>query len=236
MKTALVTGGGKGIGAAIARHLLAQNYSVAVVELDASLKKSQPPEVLFIHADVRNEHAVKNFIEQIHKQFGRIDALINNAGLLPDYLPSPENLPLETWKAFIDTNLSAPFLCSKYAIPYLRQHRGSIVNIASTRAFQSEPNDTPYAASKGGLVSLTQSLAISLGPAIRVNCICPGWIDTGHEKIREIDQTQHPVGRIGKPEDIAAMAAFLISEQAGFITGQSFLVDGGMTKKMIYVE
>ena len=94
----------------------------------------------------------------------------------------------------------------------------------------------PYSASKGGLVSLTQSLAMSLGPLIRVNCICPGWIDTGKDKLRPIDHSQHPVGRMGLPEDIAAMAAFLISEEAGFITGQSFIVDGGMTKKMIYVE
>ena len=236
MKVAIVTGGGKGIGAAIARHLLAQNYQVAVAELDPSLKSSLPPEIFFLPTDVRNEHAVKHLIEQTHKRFGRIDALINNAGLLPDHLPAPENLSYETWRGFIDTNLSGPFLCAKHAIPYLRQHRGSIINIASTRAFQSEGNDLPYAASKGGLVSLTQSLAISLGPSIRVNCICPGWIDTGHEKLREIDHAQHPAGRVGKPEDIAAMAAFLISDQAEFITGQSFIVDGGMTKKMIYEE
>jgi len=238
-KTAIVTGGGRGIGAAIARRLLSQNYRVAIAELDLSTQKSfhqDPSQFLLIQTDVRNEHSVKNLIDQTHKHFGRIDVLINNAGLLPDNLPSPSDLPFETWKAFIDTNLSGPFLCSKYAIPYLKKTKGSIVNIASTRAFQSEANDTPYSASKGGLVSLTQSLAMSLGPLIRVNCICPGWIDTGKDKLRPIDHSQHPVGRMGLPEDIAAMAAFLISEEAGFITGQSFIVDGGMTKKMIYVE
>ncbi len=239
MKVAIVTGGGKGIGAAIARHFLSQNMRVAIAEFDPSLKKSfteDSSHLLFLETDVRNDHSVRNMIEQTHKHFGRIDALINNAGLIPDHLPSPENLPLETWKAFIDTNLTGSFLCSKYAIPYLRQHKGSIVNIASTRAFQSEANDTPYSASKGGLVSLTQSLAMSLGPDIRVNCICPGWIHTGKEALRTIDHSQHPAGRVGKPEDIAAMVAFLISDSAGFITGSSFIVDGGMTKKMIYEE
>jgi hypothetical protein len=119
------------------------------------------------------------------------------------------------------------------------------VNIASTRAFQSEPDTEAYAAAKGGIVSFTHALAMSVGPEIRVNCISPGWIAVSAWKkrsmakppdLRPIDHTQHPVGRVGEPGDIAGLVAFLLSGQAGFITGQTFIVDGGMTRKMIYEE
>jgi len=127
----------------------------------------------------------------------------------------------------------------------LQRTKGAIVNIASTRAIQSEPNTEAYSASKGGILALTHSLAMSLGPDIRVNCISPGWIDVSEWKksqqakkphLTKMDHAQHPAGRVGKPEDIAALVAFLISDEAGFITGQNFVVDGGMTKKMIYEE
>lgn len=156
-----------------------------------------------------------------------------------------EHLSLEDWHKVIETNLTGYFLMAKYAIPYLRQSKGAIVNIASTRALQSEPNTEAYAASKGGIVALTHALAISLGSDVRVNCISPGWIDvTGWSKanrkkeynIREIDNEQHPSGRVGKPEDVAFMIEYLISNAASFITGQNFIIDGGMTKKMIYEE
>ena len=111
-----------------------------------------------------------------------------------------------------------------------------MVNIASTRAYQSEPYGEAYAASKGGLLALTHALAISLGPEVRVNGIAPGWIDVRDESLRPEDHTQHPVGRVGKAKDVAALVAFLISEDAGFVTGQTFVVDGGMTRKMIYEE
>ena len=137
-------------------------------------------------------------------------------------------------QSVIDNNISA-----------MRKAHGAIVNIASTRAFQSEPNTEAYAAAKGGIIALTHALAISLGRDVRVNCVAPGWIDVRAWKkgnqgfqpdLRPIDHTQHPVGRVGKPEDIAAIAAFLLSDQAGFITGQTFIADGGMMRKMVYVE
>jgi NAD(P)-dependent dehydrogenase (short-subunit alcohol dehydrogenase family) len=147
----------------------------------------------------------------------------------------------------LDTNLTGPFLVSKHAVPHLRRAPGggSIINIASTRALQSEPNTEAYVASKGGLVALSHALAISLGPAVRVNCVSPGWIETsafaprGERKqaeLRDRDHAQHPVGRVGSPEDVAALCEYLASAEAGFITGQNHVIDGGMTRKMIYIE
>jgi NAD(P)-dependent dehydrogenase (short-subunit alcohol dehydrogenase family) len=145
----------------------------------------------------------------------------------------------------IATNLTGMFLTTKHAAAELRKGRGAIVNIASTRALQSEPNTEAYAASKGGIVALTHALAMSLGPAVRVNCISPGWIDVSEWKkpsqrkaaeLRPEDHAQHPAGRVGTPLDIGKLALYLLSSDAGFITGQNFVVDGGMTRKMIYEE
>ena len=239
MKVAIVTGGGKGIGAEISRRLIAENWRVVVAEIKETLKKStldDPARLLFVKTDVSSEASVKNMVQKTLTHFGRIDALINNAGILPNQDKSIENVSLKIWKKYIDINLTGAFLCTKYTIPYLRKSKGSILNIASTRAMQSEGNDAPYSATKGGLVSLTHALAVSLGPAIRVNCISPGWVHTDNKPLRKVDHMQHPAGRVGKPEDIAALASFLISDEAGFITGQNFIADGGMTVKMIYAE
>ncbi|HSV26450.1 MAG TPA: SDR family oxidoreductase, partial [Sedimentisphaerales bacterium] len=132
-------------------------------------------------------------------------------------------------------NLTGPFLTSKHAAPHIARNKGGIVNIASTRALMSEANTEAYSASKAGLVGLTHALAVSLGPDVRVNCISPGWIDTADSRLSDADHAQHPAGRAGRPEDIAEMTLYLCSAAAGFITGQNFVVDGGMTKKMIYV-
>ena len=236
-KVAIVTGGGQGIGAEIAIHLLSQNIRVIVAELHPgsnNFKLKDKDRLLMIKTDVKKEKSIKQMIEQGFTHFGRLDYLINNAAILPDEKAIFEKITLKTWNDYIATNLTGAFLTSKYAAPHMRKHKGSIVNIASTRFLQSEGNCEPYAASKGGLVSLTHELAISLAPDIRVNCISPGWIDTHHLKITKKDHAVHPVGRAGKPQDIANLVSFLISEQAAFITGQNFIVDGGMTIKMIY--
>lgn len=238
-KVIIVTGGGRGIGLGITKLLLSQNMNVVVAEVNDTFKQSLPhhsDNLLFIQTDVKSESSVEKMIKQTVTHFGKIDALINNAGIFTTNQHVPvEKLSLDEWCHIIDINLTGTFLCSKHAVPHIRKQKGSIVNIASTRAFQSEPNTEPYSASKGGIVALTHSLAISLGPDIRVNCISPGWINTSESNaLREIDHTQHPVGRVGKAEDIASMVSFLISDQASFITAQNFIIDGGMTKKMIY--
>lgn len=143
---------------------------------------------------------------------------------------------LDSGNRIISVNLSSVFLCTKYALPHLKKKGGSIVNITSTRAHMSEPDTEAYSASKGGILALTHSLAVSLGPKVRVNCISPGWIETGdYSKLRKADHLQHPAGRVGRPEDIAEAVMFLSSDENGFITGVDLAVDGGMMRKMIYI-
>lgn len=250
-KVALVTGGGQGIGKCVVRHLLSLGISVAIAELDAEAGREvedtlrQLGTVRFFETDVSEEASVKRAIFLTVEQFGRLDCLVNNAGISQPAAAPVHELSLNDWNRVIRTNLTGMFLTVKHSVPHLERTNGVIVNIASTRAIQSEPNTEAYSASKGGAVALTHALAISLGPKIRVNCISPGWIDVSEWKkdrpaitthLTEEDHAQHPAGRVGVPEDIAALVAFLISPQAGFITGQNFVVDGGMTKKMIYAE
>jgi len=225
-KTVLITGGAQGIGQATARLLAGRGWRVAI----ADIRKSEP---FFVKTDVSREPSVRACVRAVLKQFGRLDALVNNAGLTgPDDGPL-EKLALKDWNRRIGVNLTGAFLMAKHCIPQLRKHRGAIVNIASTRALQSEPDTEAYSASKGGLVAFTHALANSLGPAVRVNCISPGWI--AHQPVSRKDHAQHPVGRVGQSEDVAELVAYLLSDAAGFVTGQNFVVDGGMTKKMIYV-
>ena len=245
-RTAIVTGAGQGIGKAIAKRFLEDGMDVVLAELDAEAGRQAEAEfgplALFVETDVASEESVKAMVERAMERFGRIDVLVNNAGIGAH--SSPEKLSLADWNRVIGVNLTGPFLCAKYAAPHLRERGGAIVNIASTRALMSEANTEAYSASKGGIVALTHALAVSLGPEIRVNCISPGWIEVGDWKKgperpapvhSEDDKAQHPAGRVGTPHDIAAMAAFLISEESGFITGANLVVDGGMTRKMIYV-
>lgn len=244
-----ITGGGQGIGRAVARLFIEKGALVTIAEIDEEAGRETVEEyaglgeVRLETIDVADEPAVKGAIARTTAYWGGLDVLINNAAIA---INKPlTQLEADEWQRVVGVNLSGPFYCAKQAAPHLRERSGSIVNIGSTRALMSEPNTEAYSATKGGILALTHSLAISLGPQVRVNCISPGWIDVSPWKKRSVrnpeklsaeDHRQHPVGRVGKPEDVAALALFLSSEEAGFITGQNFVVDGGMTRKMIYAE
>ncbi|MBM3733427.1 MAG: glucose 1-dehydrogenase [Acidimicrobiia bacterium] len=249
-RCALVTGGGRGIGRAITRCLLHDGWAVTIADVDREAGPKTEAEFaaigpcLFHQTDVRQEDDVKNAVAAALVRFGRIDGLVNNAGIAKASAAKVTELALADWNRIVGANLTGAFLCAKHAAPHLRAAKGAVVNIASTRALMSEPDTEAYAASKGGLVALTHALAISLGPEVRVNCVSPGWIDTrgegavnGH-KARELsaaDHAQHPAGRVGRPDDIAEAVAYLLGDHAGFITGANLVIDGGMTRKMIYV-
>jgi NAD(P)-dependent dehydrogenase (short-subunit alcohol dehydrogenase family) len=242
MRAALVTGGAQGIGLATARLLAGRGYEVAIADLDA--EAGHQSSFFFVRCDVSKEPSVRACAGAVRKRLGRLDALVNNAGIADPVSGPVEKLSLADWNRRIGASLTGAFLMTKHCAAHLRSSRGAIVNMASTRALQSEPDTEAYAASKGGLVALTHALAISLGPRVRVNCVSPGWIDVSawkksknrkFVKHSKADRLQHPVGRIGRPEDVAELVAFLLGEEAGFITGQNFVVDGGMTRKMIYV-
>jgi len=247
MRNIIVTGGAQGIGKVISQQLLEKGFCVSVFDIDEEaideLKlETKSENIAFFKTDVADQTSVINSVAAAAETFGNIAGLVNNAAVQIDK-PVTE-LSFEEWNRVIGVNLTGAFLCTKHAAPWLQKSNGSIINISSTRAIQSEANTEAYSASKGGILALTHALAISLGPGIRVNCISPGWIDVSAIRkktnanqinISEADHLQHPAGRVGKPEDIANMILFLLNAENDFITGQNFVIDGGMTKKMIYV-
>lgn len=242
MKAALVTGGGAGIGLAIVARLIRDGWAVAAADVDpAALDLAERAGAAPIRCDVGREGDVKRAVARAAQRFGRLDAVVSNAGVSANK-PIGE-LALAEWNRVLAVNLTAAFLLAKHAAPHLADAKGAMVLIASTRALQSEPHTEAYSASKGGLVALTHALALSLGPAVRVNCVSPGWIDvTGRGPGRKhraaapgpADHAWHPVGRVGKPEDVAGLVAWLLGPEAGFVTGANFVLDGGVARKMVY--
>jgi len=247
--TVFVTGGAQGIGRAITEACLERGWNAAVLDTDDEAIEAlqqdcmEPDRLLCHHGANHEETTVRYAISATAERFGGLSGLVNNAGFSRN---GPlEKLTLEDWNAVIATNLTGGFLCAKHAAPHLRKAKGAIVNLASTRAFMSEADTEAYSASKGGVFGLTHALAASLAPDVRVNAVSPGWIATqawqkpsrrSEPDLSDDDHGQHWSGRVGKPEDIAAMAVYLLSDDAGFITGANMVVDGGMTRKMIYVH
>lgn len=223
MGRAIVTGGSGLIGRAICGRLAEEGWDVAsfdVREGDGPGRR--------VRCDVGDERSVAEAIRSLG--WDGLDLLVNNAGRTDDLELDLRSVTLAGWRATTDSHLTGAFLMSRAALPMLREG-ASIVMMASTRAFMSEGGDFAYAAAKGGLIGLTQALAVHLGPAVRVNAIAPGWI-SGEDDLRPQDHAQHPAGRVGRPEDVADAVLYLA--RAGFVTGEVLTLDGGMTRKMIY--
>jgi NAD(P)-dependent dehydrogenase (short-subunit alcohol dehydrogenase family) len=234
-RVVIVTGGARGIGAAVCRRLSREGWRVVVADIDASGAHATAQAVggHAVACDVAEEGDVERLVKAALDACGRIDAIVSNAGI--NVRGPLSSLTLETWNRVLAVNLTAAMLLARAGETALRAARGAMVLIASTRAHMSEPDTLPYSASKGGLVALTHALALTLAPDVRVNCISPGWIDTNGAPLSAADHAQHPVGRVGRPEDVAGTVAYLLSDDAGFMTGAELILDGGMTRKMIYV-
>lgn len=243
--SALVTGGAQGIGKAICSSLVQAGMQVLLLDNDRvagrAAEQELGPQAHFLHGDAASEADVRRAVAQAQKLGRGLHAAVANTGIS---IKKPvTRLTLKQWRRVQAVNLDAPFLLAKHAAPKLKKSRGAMVLIGSSRALMSEPDWEAYGASKGGVVALAHALAISLGPEVRVNCVSPGWVATEAwqrpdrrkaPKLSAQDHAQHPAGRVGRPEDVAALVRFLLSPEAGFITGAHYLADGGMTRKMIY--
>ncbi|AST91501.1 SDR family oxidoreductase [Sutcliffiella cohnii] len=241
-KVVIVTGGANGIGKSIVEGYAKEEAMVFIADKDLKSGQVVEEEITknggraeFIKTDVTKEADIIQLINTVKYKCGIIHILINNAG--KGLFISPLQLTLEEWNDVISTNLTSTFLCTKEAAPYMSEG-GAVVNISSTRAIMSEPNSEAYAATKGGILSLTHAFAASLAPKhIRVNAVSPGWIETGdYSNLRDEDHHQHFSRRVGRPSDIVQACFFLTKKENDFITGTNIVVDGGMTKKMIYEE
>ncbi|MFB1081302.1 SDR family NAD(P)-dependent oxidoreductase [Jeotgalibacillus sp. JSM ZJ347] len=236
MKTVVVTGAASGIGLSIAKAYINEGAFVYMVDINEEKLKEETRNLenaVAITADVSNYEEIKKVFNRVKEQSGALNILINNAGI--SKFKSIWEVTVEDWETILHTNLSSVFYCSREAAGLMDQG-GAIVNLCSTRAHMSEPDTEGYAASKGGIFALTHSLAVTLSDKeITVNAISPGWIHTGdYEALRQVDHDQHLSNRVGKPEDIARACLFLTDEANNFINGENLVIDGGMTRKMIY--
>ena len=236
-KVCLVTGASSGIGLACAHHFLAQGATVFTAQRSQSDDGFE-----FIQADFEDSDAPQQVIEEVIKKAGKLDVLVNNAGIMQEGFA--EDTSLEAWEKTMKVNLTAPFLLIKHAIPHLRKTQGAIVNIGSIEGLGSNPQHASYCASKAGLHGLTRAIAVDHGnEGIRCNAVAPGWIDTplnidfvesmpDPEGFKQEIGGIHPLGRTGKPEEIAELVAWLASDASSFVTGQIITADGGRMSKL----
>ncbi|HOJ48441.1 MAG TPA: SDR family oxidoreductase [Bacillota bacterium] len=220
-KTVVVTGGASGIGKTICDEFRKNGANVCIIDL---LEND------YFVGDIADENTLRSFAEKVIRDYKGVDYLINNAMLSKGGLM---DCSYDDFNYVLRVGVTAPFMLTKLFLNHLNEG-ASIVNISSTRARMSQPNTESYTAAKGAISALTHALAITLAGKARVNSISPGWIDTGFQVYEGPDAEQHPVKRVGNPLDIAHMVLYLCSDKAGFITGQDFCIDGGMTRQMIY--
>ena len=248
-RVAIVTGGAKGIGWGIVKILVQEGAKVVIADWDevkgpetAEEMRKAGGDVIYVKTDVSQEEQVMHMVQATLDHYGRIDILVNDAGI--GVYKSVLDATTEDWDRCLAVNLKGQFMCSKYVIPHmLAQGKGAIVNISSVHSFQTANGTAPYCASKGGITALTRNMAIDYGPTIRVNSIAPGWVltpliqsifdgyDDPAEQQRQTEQRQ-VMKRIGVPEDIGYAVAFLVSDEASFITGTQLFVDGGLTAQL----
>lgn len=242
-KRIFVTGGAKGIGASIVTAFCNAGARVAFCDVDEEaavrLCDLLPAYVQFFKADASDAEALQEVMNRLFNMWGDVDVIVNNVGI-SEFSPLTET-SVEKFDHILSTNLRPVFITSRALAIYRNNEEGKkrygrIINIASTRYLQSEPGSEGYAASKGGIVSLTHALALSFSDYnITVNCISPGWIQNmDYRLLKSSDHRQHPSGRVGRPSDIATACLFLADPENDFINGQNLTIDGGMTKKMIY--
>ncbi|MBE9470324.1 MAG: 3-oxoacyl-[acyl-carrier-protein] reductase [Chloroflexi bacterium] len=240
-RVSLVTGASRGIGKAIALKLaslgskVAVNYREREAEANSvieAIASQGGGEAIAIKADVADTEAVKAMVEQVTDRWGSIDILVNNAGITRDTLVL--RMGDKDWDEVIDTNLRGAYLCTKFALrSMIRQRRGRIINISSIAGVMGNPGQSNYAASKGGLIAFTKSVAREIGSRnITVNAVAPGFIATDMTDKLPSERKESvlaiiPLQRFGEPEDVAELVAFLASEKAGYITGQVICIDGG---------
>lgn len=239
-KVCIVTGGANGIGRCIVETFAFKGASVYFIDKDkrageellGKLAETEGQH-LFIHGDLAKENDIKNFVKTISENTKSIDILINNACFSAGGIEN--GCTYEAFNEVLHVGVTAPFMLTQLLRSSFKEG-ASIVNIASTRAFQSQANTESYSAAKGGIIALTHALAISLAGRVRVNAISPGWIDTESTEYvpSEEDIKQHPSARIGRPSDIARAILFLIDPANDFINGENIVIDGGMSKQMIY--
>ncbi|MCL2261326.1 MAG: SDR family oxidoreductase [Fibromonadales bacterium] len=229
-KHVVVTGAANGIGRCIAEAFLREGALVTVIDED-KIAGEKLQDVRFFHGDITKKSVLEEFVRSLAQP---VDFLINNACVGRKGLFS--NCSYEDFEYVQKVGVTAPYYLTSLLLQNnLLASNAAIVNIASTRAFQSQQDTESYSAAKGGIVALTHAMAISLARRARVNCISPGWIDTTESpKHSEPDKYQHPAGHVGVPADIAEMVLYLCSDKAGFITGENIVIDGGMSKLMVY--